>query len=341
MGIRVDRGPRPRGAIEGLGRERQERGLFERLEHDARDLARGAVHARAGQVAGPHDRPRPHLGQVPEGLPAEEILPAVGNAALHFGFPRGVADHGGVDDEAAVLRVLEEHAVDPGGVAIGPGDDGLQVILDEPLDHAAETLPGGLEPVEDGGEVLAQADPEKRVAAEAEGHQQAVHAAPVPGGGIEPPSEQAEVHLGGFPRRGLGHADGHRGVAEVALGAGKPIECAVGDADLQGPQAPRDLGEAQLVVGQPRADLLAVRRQRLHLRTRGRRRVPREVVPHGGELRVRGQRAAPRQAHGHRRPHVPGDGLAVEARRTAIARNPSPARQRRTTSRSSIIPSSR
>jgi len=273
------------------------------------------VHARAGQVAGPHDRPRPHLGQVPEGLPAEEILAAVGNAALHFRFSRRVADDGRVDDEAAVLRVLKEHAVDPGGVAIGAGDDRLEVILDEPLDHAAEKRPGGLEPVEDGREILAQADPEKRVAAEAEGHQQAVHATPAARGGIEPEPEQAEVDLGGFAGRGLGHPDGECRVAEVALGAGKAIERAVGDADLQGPQAPIDLGEAQLVVGQPRADLLAVRRQRLHLGARGRRQVHREVVPHGGELLVRGQRAAPHQAHGQCRPNVPGDRLAVDPRR--------------------------
>ncbi len=100
-------------------------------------------------VPAPADGARLHLGQVPEGLAAEEILAAVGNAALHFGFSRRVADDGGVDDEAAILRVLAKHAVDPGRVAIGAGDDRLEIVLDESLDHPAEEHPGALQPVED------------------------------------------------------------------------------------------------------------------------------------------------------------------------------------------------
>ncbi len=175
--IGMDGGLRPRRAIKGRGRERQERRLLHRLEHDARDLARGAVHAGAGDVAAPADGARLHLGQVAEGLAAEEILAAVGNPALHFRFSRRVADDGGVDDEAPVLRVLEKHAVDPGRVAIGAGDDGLEIVLDEALDHAAEEHPGALQAVEDGREILAQGDGQKRVAAEAERDEQAVHAA--------------------------------------------------------------------------------------------------------------------------------------------------------------------
>ena len=97
--------------------------MLDGLEDHARDLAGGAVQARAGDVAGPPERPRPHLGQVPEGLPPEEVLPAVGNAALHFRFAGGVAHDGGIEQEAAELGVLEEHAVDRGRVAIGPGDE--------------------------------------------------------------------------------------------------------------------------------------------------------------------------------------------------------------------------
>jgi hypothetical protein len=115
--IGMHRGLRPRGAIKRLGGQRQEGRLLHGLEHHAGDLARSAVHARTGDVAAPPDGARLDLGQVPEGLPAEEVLAAIRNAALHFRFPRRVADDGGVDDEAAILRVLQEHAVDTGRVA--------------------------------------------------------------------------------------------------------------------------------------------------------------------------------------------------------------------------------
>ena len=120
--IAMDGGPGPRGPIEGRRRERQQRRLLDRLEHDARHLARGAVHAGARQVPAPDDGAGLHVGDVEEALAAEEVLAGVRDPALHSGFAGRMDRDGGVDDEAAVLRVLEEDAVEARRVAIGPGD---------------------------------------------------------------------------------------------------------------------------------------------------------------------------------------------------------------------------
>jgi hypothetical protein len=77
--IAMDGGPSPRGPIEGRRRQRQQRRLFHGLEHDAGDLARGAVHARAGQIPTPPDGAGLHVGHIVEGLPAEKILADVGD----------------------------------------------------------------------------------------------------------------------------------------------------------------------------------------------------------------------------------------------------------------------
>jgi hypothetical protein len=70
-------GPGPRGAIERLWRQGQQRRLLVRLEDDARDLPRRAVQTGAGELAAPHDRPRLHVGQIAKHLAAEEVLAAV------------------------------------------------------------------------------------------------------------------------------------------------------------------------------------------------------------------------------------------------------------------------
>ncbi len=77
--IAMDGGPGPRRPIEGCRRQREQRRLLDRLEHDARHLAGGAMHARAGQVPAPEDRAALNVGDVEEGLPAEEVLAGIGD----------------------------------------------------------------------------------------------------------------------------------------------------------------------------------------------------------------------------------------------------------------------
>jgi hypothetical protein len=87
------------------------------------------MHAGARQIPTPDRRARLQVGEVEEVLPAEEVLADVGDPALHFRFPGGVARDSGIDDEAAVLRVLEEDARDRGRIAIGAGDDHLVGLI--------------------------------------------------------------------------------------------------------------------------------------------------------------------------------------------------------------------
>jgi hypothetical protein len=94
------------------------------LEDEPGDLAGGAMHAGDRQIPTPDRRARLHVGEVEEVLPAEEVLADVGGPALHFRFPGGVARDSGIDDEAVVLRVLEEDARDRGRLAIGAARTG-------------------------------------------------------------------------------------------------------------------------------------------------------------------------------------------------------------------------
>ncbi len=81
-----------------------------------------------GNVAAPDHSAGLHVGEVAEGFSSEEVLADVRDAPLDFRFPRRVAGHGGIDDEAAELGVLEEDTVDRRGVAIGQGDRGLEIV---------------------------------------------------------------------------------------------------------------------------------------------------------------------------------------------------------------------
>ena len=173
--IGVDGALGPGGPIEGLGRQRQERGLLLGLEHDARGAARGAVEAGAGQVAAPasrrgpacrRDRGRPRPGRNPGGR--------TGCPRSTFGFPVAWRGHGRVDEEAAVLRVLEEDPVDLGRVAIGARDDGLEIVDHEPADHALKEGPRRLQPREDRRQVLAEGDPQEGVPAEGQRDEESV-----------------------------------------------------------------------------------------------------------------------------------------------------------------------
>ena len=112
--IGVDGALGPGRPIEGLGPQRQERGLLLGLEHDARGAARGAVEAGAGQVAAPAPGARLHVVEIAEDLAAEEILADIRDAPLDLRLPGGVPRDRRVDEEAAVLRVLEEDPIDRG-----------------------------------------------------------------------------------------------------------------------------------------------------------------------------------------------------------------------------------
>src|SRR5918996_6238666 len=123
--------------------------LLVTLEHETGDLARGAVHPHAGKVAAPAHRAGLQVSEIMEGLPAEEVLPRVGDTTLNFRLAGGVRRQRGIDEEATVLGVLEEHAIEAGGIAVGPGDGRREIVDDQAADDAAEEQPGRLQAVED------------------------------------------------------------------------------------------------------------------------------------------------------------------------------------------------
>ena len=93
--IRMDGRPGPGGPIKGLGDERQQCWLLDALKDQARDLAGRAMDAGAREVARPGEGARLHLGEVPEGLPTEEVLAGIGDPAFHFWFPRALTGTAG------------------------------------------------------------------------------------------------------------------------------------------------------------------------------------------------------------------------------------------------------
>ncbi len=164
-------------------------------------------------------------------------------------------------------------------------------------------------------QILAQGDGQKRVAAEAEGDEQAVHAAPPLEIRIEPQPEQAEVDLGRLARGRLGHADGHGGGAEAEVRLREAMQGAVRHSDALGAQAAVDLRQPQ-AFAEPGGDLLAMRRQPVG-------ELPGPAAPegadggqHGRHVGVRRPGIPPAQAGGRRRGHILGDRLAVAPRPT-------------------------
>ena len=75
--------------------------------------------AGAGQLAAPADGARLHVVEIGEDLAAEEVLADIRDAPLDLRLPGGVPRDRRVDEEAAVLGVLEEDPVDLRRVAIG------------------------------------------------------------------------------------------------------------------------------------------------------------------------------------------------------------------------------
>lgn len=223
---------------------------------------------------------------------------------------------GGVDDEAAVLSVLEEDAIEARGVAIGPGDGGREIVEDEAADDAAKEGPGRLQAVEHGGEILAQADGQEGVAAAAQRDEQAVHAPAPLGAGVEPVPEHAEVGLGDLTGRWLGHPHRECGGAEGARRAREPVQRAVGDGEARATEPAVDLRQAQ-PLGQPLLDRRGMRPEPLQLRARGAGvgRPPRAA--RGGdraELLIGGRWTPALEADRARRLDIGGDRLAVHAR---------------------------
>lgn len=80
-------------------------------EHLGRPALGRAVDPEARVVPAPHDRPVSRIGEAQEALALEERVAHIGNAPFDARLVLRASDAGGVDDEAARLRVFEEAVV--------------------------------------------------------------------------------------------------------------------------------------------------------------------------------------------------------------------------------------
>lgn len=265
----------PHRRVEALAGHRAQRSALDLLEHSERALARRAVHAHAGDVVTPANRLALHVRQIDPCLAAEEAVAHVRHAALDVRLAGRVAHDRGVDDEAAVVRVLLERALHRRVVAVRLGDRRLEIVQDDAGGNATEELPRRFEAVDQVGQLLRVRHVHVLMTAVHQRHDQRPHRAPAAGLRIEHESQATEVDLGELA--GLAVGDAHRDpplVGEPAVLDGEPVQRAVRHVDVAAPQQLLDLGEPQtaLAVGtvEPRFDLRAVRQQ-LALDLTGRR----------------------------------------------------------------------
>jgi hypothetical protein len=126
--VGVHLGLGPHGGIEAPGHERPQLRFLLVLEHDQGTPSGGAVRALAGDLDAPADGLALDMVAIQPRLTAEEALAQILHVALDHGLSRGVASHGGVDDEAPVRGVLGEGALEDGVVAVGLRDRRLEVV---------------------------------------------------------------------------------------------------------------------------------------------------------------------------------------------------------------------
>ena len=121
IGMDLARDPRRRieaRTVEGL------EGRALRDEADERTLAGRAVDAGAGGLGAPADRLAVDVRGVEPRLATEKVFAHVLHIALDVRLAGRVADDGGIDHEAAVVRVLVEGAREDRIVAVGLGNRG-------------------------------------------------------------------------------------------------------------------------------------------------------------------------------------------------------------------------
>ncbi len=175
------------------------------LEGLARELAGRTVDAQSGNLATPAFGLVPAVIQVAEVPSLEEAFAYVLDTALDVRFVFGLAHARRIDEEAASLAVLEEAPSRPRLQGVGTGDGGGEVVENETFWNPAEEAPGGFQAGDALGERLPQQRPDEAVAAVGEDNEQRPDRLLLSRARIDQHSEPAEVHLGYFARRPVGH----------------------------------------------------------------------------------------------------------------------------------------
>ena len=160
--------------------------------------------AHAGAVGAPRDGLALHVLAAQPLLTTEEALAHVRHLPLDVRLALGMPHHRRVDDEAAVPRVLVEHAAEDRVVAVGLRDRRPQIVEDDAARHPAEEVPGILQALDQIRQLLAVRHVHVLVAAVHQRHHQRVQQAPPLAEGHQ--TQPAEVDLGHLTRRALGYA---------------------------------------------------------------------------------------------------------------------------------------
>ena len=261
--VRVDFGLGPHGRVEAPGYERPQLRFLLVLEDDQGAPSGGAVRALAGNLDAPADGLALDMVAIEPRLAAEEALAQVLHVALDDGLSRGVANNGGVDDEAPVRGVLGEGALEDGIVAVGLGDRCLEIVEHGPGGHAAKEGPGLLEPCDQVRDLLGRRHVDVLVPAVDERDEKCVMDAPALGLGIPHETQPSEVDLGELAGCRLGPAHGQPPpVGEATVLDREAVKRALGNVDALAGEQLLDLGQSQpavfLLGREPGLDLLSV-----------------------------------------------------------------------------------
>lgn len=260
MMIGMDLALGPARGVEAFSHQRTERRLLLFLEDGEGTAPGGAVDPGAGDLETPSGRFALHVLGVEEALTPKEVLADVGHHALDMRLPRRVANHGRIDDEASVLRVLTEGPLEDRVVAIGLGDGRRQVVFDDAGGHPAKELPSCFQAVDHILELLPAGDVNVHVAAVNEDHDQSPEQLPTLGLGIKDVAETTEVDLADLPRAAVRATDSDLSLAELAVLDREAVKRAVGDPHPMSFEEGVDLsqGQAPLPRG-PRKPVLDLR----------------------------------------------------------------------------------
>ena len=170
--IGMDLGGAPVGDLVGLAVPGGQR-LALLITEDHQGLTPGgAVHPHSGDLTAPACRFCPEVSQAVEVAALEKPFPYVLDASLHLGLVLGVANPGGVGDEAPALGVFQEAPGEPGVQSVGPRHRGGKVVDDQVLGDAAEEGPGRLQSGDDVFQFLAEGGPDEAVPGVTQRHDQ-------------------------------------------------------------------------------------------------------------------------------------------------------------------------
>ena len=217
---------------------------------------RRAVDAHPRVVETPRFGATLRVAKIHERLAGEEATTNVGHLTFDFRLILGPPNPSGVNQEGAVLGVLEERVVEARVGGVGLGNDRRQIIGDEDREDPVEERPGGVESLDDVVGSLTVGEPHEHVATPHRHHDECVHHATSIGVGIEQHSHATEVGLQLLTWFTVG--DAHRVVPGLGeLLAAESLQGAIGNLHAASSEQVTDLGDGEIAI-HPLLDLLFV-----------------------------------------------------------------------------------